>query len=249
MKQALGLAVVVAGLFIGVLALLDIGRRIGIRRRERGLESTGDAYVVADGAVFGLMGLIIAFTFSGAGARFDARRQLVGQEANAIGTAYLRLDLLPPGAQPELRQDFRNYVEARIAMYRDLRGPPPAAKDDQARAASFQRKIWTQAVSACREEESVAAQWLVISALNQMIDSSTTEAVARMTHPPGVIYWGLMVLVLAGALLAGYGMAESKRTSWIHMLAFSAMMAAAIYIILDLEYPRLGLIRIDAVDQ
>src|SRR5215831_20392927 len=134
MKQALGLAVVVAGLFIGVLALLDIGRRIGIRRRERGLESTGDAYVVADGAVFGLMGLIVAFTFSGAGARFDARRQLMGQEANAIGTAYLRLDLLPPATQPELREDFRNYADARLATYKNLALDPATAKAEEERA-------------------------------------------------------------------------------------------------------------------
>ena len=56
------------------------------------------------------MGLLIAFTFYGAGFRFDARRNLLVREANAIGTTYLRLDLLPPDTQPELRQEFRTYV-------------------------------------------------------------------------------------------------------------------------------------------
>jgi len=60
-----------------------------------------------EGSVFGLLGLLIAFTFSGAAFRFDARRQLAVEETNAIGTAYLRLDLLPADKQPALRDSFR----------------------------------------------------------------------------------------------------------------------------------------------
>ena len=69
------------------------------------------------------MGLLIAFTFSGAATRFDGRRQLIGEEANAIGTAYLRMDLLPQAAQPALREDFRNYVDARLSTKNFARGP------------------------------------------------------------------------------------------------------------------------------
>jgi hypothetical protein len=70
-----------------------------------------------------------------------------------------------------------------------------------------------------------------------------------MTHPPAVVYWTLLLLVLAGALLAGLGMGQSKQPEWIHIVAFSAIMATAVYVIFDLEYPRLGLIRVDAADQ
>ena len=73
---------------------------------------------VVDGAVFGLLGLLVAFTFSGAATRFDARRQLVVEEANAIGAAYLRLDVLPAAAQPALRARFREYLDSRLAAYR-----------------------------------------------------------------------------------------------------------------------------------
>ena len=73
-----------------------------------------------DGAVFALMGLLIAFTFSGAASRFEVRRALIVQETNDIGTAYLRLDLLPADAQPALRQDFRDYVDARLKFYASL---------------------------------------------------------------------------------------------------------------------------------
>ena len=249
MKQTLTFCFVVLGLFATVLALLEIGRRIAIRRRKQDNQGTSAGLGVIDGAVFGLMGLIIAFTFSGAATRFDTRRQLIGQEANAIGTAYLRLDLLPAAAQPELREDFRNYLDARLSIYTNLALDTEAARAEQARAAMLQGKIWAEAVAGCREAGSQATTSLVLSSLNEMIDITTTRFVALQTHPPFAIYWGLLVLVLASALLAGYGMAESKKRNWIHMVIYSAIMATAIYVIFDLEYPRIGLIRIDAADK
>jgi hypothetical protein len=85
-------------LFVGMLILLEVGRRAGVRRQLRDPSGTGAGALEA--AVFGLLALLIAFTFSGAASRFDARRHLVVEEANAIGTAYLRVDLLPPAVQP-----------------------------------------------------------------------------------------------------------------------------------------------------
>jgi hypothetical protein len=81
-----------------------------------------------------------------------------------------------------------------------------------------------------------------------MIDIATTRAVALEMHPPIVVFWGLGVLVLASSLLAGYGMAEAKARGLLHMLVYSAILAIAVYVILDMEYPRVGLIRIDAAD-
>src|SRR4051812_42876968 len=105
-------------LFVGILAALALGRWIGKRTIARygpsALPSTGSL----ETAVFALLGLIIAFTFSGALSRFDTRRAQVVDEANAMGTAYLRIDLVPANAQPKLREAFRNYVDARIKTYR-----------------------------------------------------------------------------------------------------------------------------------
>jgi hypothetical protein len=134
-------------------------------------------------------------------------------------------------------------------MYRGLTADPAIATVEQQRSVTLQRKIWAEAIDACRQAESVATTSLVIQSLNEMIDMSTTQTVAIMTHPPAIIYWTLLLLVLAGALLAGLGMGESKKPEWIHIMVFSAIMAAAVYVIFDLEYPRLGLIRVDAADQ
>ncbi len=90
---------------------------------------------------------------------------------------------------------------------------------------------------------------LLLPALNQMIDITTTRLMATKTHPPMIIFTLLFGLGLASALLAGYSMAGSRSRSWLHMLGFAAVTAIAVYVILDLEFPRLGLIRVDTFDQ
>jgi hypothetical protein len=232
-----------AALFLGMLLLLEVGRRIA---QKRGGAPSGAGAV--DGAVFALLGLLIAFTFSGAASRFDTRRQLVVQESNAIGTAYLRLDLLPPSAQPALRESFRRYVDSRLAVYRKL-PDVQAAKEELARSTSLQGEIWAQAVAACRLDAPPSAPMLLLPALNEMIDITTVRTVAALTHPPAIIFATLAALALASSLLAGHGMAGSGTRSCLHMLAFAAAMAMTVYVILDLEFPRLGLIRLDTFDR
>jgi hypothetical protein len=191
----------------------------------------------------------MAFTFSGAASRFDARRQLIIEETNHIGTAYLRLDLLPKNVQPALREQFRQYVDARLAFYRKLKDTP-AAMAEQVKASRLQGEIWQQAVAASYEKGALpAAAMLLLPALNAMIDIATTRALAMQIHPPLIIFVMLFGLALASALLVGYGMADSKERNWLHMLGLAFVMASAIYVILDIEYPRFGFIRVDAFDE
>jgi hypothetical protein len=235
-----------AAVFIGMLFLLELGRRIGRWRVAGRPEGARAEVAVMDGAVFALLGLLIALTFSGAVSRWDARRQLIVEEANAIGTAYLRLDVLPPDTQPALRETFRQYVDARLAAYRSL-PDVSAAKAELARGAKLQGALWAQAVAACQREASQPARMLVLPALNAMIDITTTRTVAAQTHPPGIIYAVLIVLILLSSVLAGDRLAEGR--SWVHMVVFAVTMALALYVIVDLEFPRLGFIRLDAYDQ
>ena len=86
-----------------------------------------DGLRAVEAALFALMGLMLGFAFAGAVSRLDARRELIVREANAIGTAYLRVDLLPAAAQPELRQLFRRYLEARMRVYIRARGSAAGA--------------------------------------------------------------------------------------------------------------------------
>lgn len=238
-----------AGLFFGMLLFSEIGRRIGLTRLRQHPEGLAQGVGAAESAVFGLLGLIIAFTFSGAAARFEARRHLITEEANAVGTAYLRLDLLSPGAQLEMRSLFRHYLDLRTASYQNLEDTT-ATRALFKETAAMQNEIWQKALIACRRPEAPSqAMMLLLPALNEMIDITTTRAMAGQNHPPLVVYILLAGLSLMGALLVGYDMAGNKERSLLHTFAFAAIMALALYVIVDLEFPRLGLISIDAADQ
>lgn len=241
MSQILAAALLVALLFAAILASLEVGWRMG---RRRPLPAQG----AVEAAVLGLMGLLMAFAFSGAATRFDSKRELVVQEANSIGTAYLRLDLLPAGAQPPLRDLFRRYVDARLAYYRDILDPQASIRHEASWLA-LQEQIWTGAVTATRDDDARStSRLLVLPSLNEMIDITTTRAAARRMHPDPAIFAMLGVAVLAGALVSGWGMAASGERSIMHIVGFALLMTIAVYVIVDLEYPRVGFLRIDSFD-
>ncbi|HSP19609.1 MAG TPA: hypothetical protein VLQ79_08845 [Myxococcaceae bacterium] len=233
-------------LFVALLGCLVLGRRLGVRDAASGTELGGVGTI--DGAVFALLGLLIAFSFSGAAERFERRRTLIVHEANAIGTAYFRLDVLPPPTQPALRESFRRYVDARLAIYRAI--PDVAAvREATRRADALQDEIWKQAVSACQASQGWRPDQVVLPAINEMIDITTTRAMALETHPPVIIYVMLFALALVSSVLAGYAMAGGARARRLHTTAFALVLTSTVYVIVDLEYPRGGLIRVDAADQ
>jgi hypothetical protein len=237
-----------AGLFVGILACLRIGWSVG-RKRLKTLGEDGQAGLGAlDGAVFGLMGLLIAFTFTGAATRFDARRDLVTQHVNAIGTAWLRLDLLPEAEREKARDGFRRYVDTQMEIVRSA-GNQDAVLAGMARLSLIQEEIWEPLVHAARTDKSLPLAQVVLPPANEMFDLSTTRFMAAQQHPPVAVFLLLGLLVLVSCLLAGYGMAKAKRQSALHLFGFAAIMALSVYLILDIEYPRLGLVRIDSFDR
>src|SRR4051794_11540737 len=131
--------VVSLGIFLGILGCLLLGRWLGQREIARYRAEGMPSISSLETAVFALLGLLIAFTFSGALSRFDLRRSQAVDEANAIGTAYLRVDLLPASAQPQLRETFRNYLDARIGTYRAL-PDVAAARRELAHSLDLQRE-------------------------------------------------------------------------------------------------------------
>ncbi len=241
----LGAMLLAIALFLALLACLEIGRRVGVRRAARDSEAALAGAGVVEGAVFALLGLLIAFTFSGAAGRFDQRRALIVEEANAIGTAYLRLDLLPAAARAELQESLRQYLDARLAVYRAV-PDMVAVHAALARSTALQQEIWSKAVAASAGSQATV---LLLPALNEMIDITTTRTMAGQTHPPLVLFALLTGLALLGALLAGHAMSSARERNWLHMATFAFALAGAVYVILDMEYPRVGLIRVDSFDQ
>jgi len=236
-------------LFLGMLILLETGRRLGIRRRPKESEGERGSLGTIEGAVFALFGLVMAFTFSGAASRFNEKRMLIAEEANTIETAYLRLLLVSPPARSELQELFRRYVDSRLDTYRQLPNMQ-AAEKELAKSKEIQEEIWRDAVAATRLSDSHPdAGRLLLPAINNMIDISTTRTMALQLHPPRVVYALLFGLGLICSLLAGYRMAIGLQRSWIHILGFSVITVIIAYVILDVEYPRAGLIRLETGDQ
>lgn len=236
------------GLFVGMMVCLIFGQRLGRRDRAEATDSTLLRLTAVEAAIFGLMGLMVAFTFSGAADRYEFRRQLVVQEANSIGTSYRSLDLLPPTRQPALREQYRRYVQARLDAYRTQSAGDPS-QEKFAGATTLQKEIWAATVAALAEVDPEMMD-SVLSPLNQMIEITTTRAIAGLTHTPKLIMVMLLVLSLVCSLLAGYVIAGTHaRQVGLHLLAFALVMTATIYVIVDLDYPRFGIIRVDFADK
>ena len=224
-------------LFLGILVCLELGRRLGLRARKHGLPK-GIGHLEA--GVFGLLGLMVAFTFGGAAGRWETRRTLIVQEANDIGTAYLRLDLLRAEDRAQLQDLFKQYVASRLEVYRVLPDEAAAMKELQ-HANQLQSAIWSNAVRACEARGDDVSARLLLPALNDMIDITTTRTMAARAHPPLLIFLLLYFLALAGSLIAGHGMAADSRRNWLHQIGYALIMSASIYVILEDRIPTRGL--------
>jgi len=254
----LNVMVSVVLVFLGMLVCGELGRRIGLGHRARDpRRKLAEGAGAAEAAVFALLGLLIAFTFSGAASRFEDRRHLVTDEANAIGTAYLRLDLLPAEAQPELRRLFRRYTDVRASTYRKqdqtvfarfLAGENQGVVAERlAQAAILQHAIWQRAITALdRPDTPARATVVLVPALNEMIDITTTRVMATRNHPPLIVFLLLVGFGLVGSVLVGYTTSINARRDWFHSILFAAILSLTMYVIVDLEYPRLGLIQVDS---
>lgn len=255
MNFALFALVIAAAFFICSLVLLNFGRHLGMRylQRQKGAGSMAGLTTV-EGAVFALIGLLLAFTISGALQRFDERRQSVVQEANAVSTAYDRLGLLEGEVAGNLQMKLKDYVRARIDLYRmphdfslwhqtELFSP-----DQQDKILDLKNKVWDATVAACPPASfrPVCAQ--VLPALTNAFEVARLRVGASEKHPPQIVYAMLFGLGLGGSLLAGFGMAAATARSWIHMVVFAGTLTAALYVVTDMEFPRLGLIRIESFD-
>lgn len=190
--------------------------------------------------------LLAAIQIGGATQRMAERRNLLVQEVNAIGTAWLRIDMINAADQPLLRDQFRRYVDGRINYYRHVAN---LDKRDAiaVEVAAIQKEIWASSMrAAARSSPPFAASYA--SAVNDMFDVSTTQTVAQKVHPPVVTYLFLCFLALVCGCFVGLNLANVKGGSLAHQALDALVMTAALHIIVGFEFPRIGTIRIDQSD-
>jgi len=231
-------------LFFGMVSFTALGHRAGRRRlRSKSVDEEFTTAVV-DAAIMSLLGLLIAFTFSKAYSRYEKRRDLIVQEVNEIGTAYMRLQLLPAERQASLRAKFHDYVTSRYQTWL-LLDDRAAAQREYEKSVKLQSEIWSDAVDATNNDTDDARK-LLLPALNDMIDITTTRLIAMQSHPPLLVYLLLGALSLAAAWTIGFGMAGSERLSLLHAVGFAGAITLALFVTLDIEFPRHGFVRLDA---
>jgi len=235
-------------LFALIVLSLRFGWLVGRRRIATFGENANDGVGAVEGAIFAMMGLLLAFSFTGAAGRFDQRRDLIVQETNAIGTAWLRLDLLREGPREQAQDLMRRYLDQRLDVYSNVTDWPRTLQSLE-KVAALQTQIWNLALAQSREDKSQPLPQVLLPALNDMFDIATTRVLATRQHPHYAIFVMLGVLVLVSAFLAGFGQSRAPHQSRWHVVGFAATTALALYLIIDLEYPRFGLIRVDSFDQ
>lgn len=236
-------------LLVLILTLsVSIGHRFGCARLKKHPDHKLEIDGIAESAVFGLLALLIAFSFSGAYDRLEHRKLHLLKEANAFSTAYDYIDLLSPKFYPSLRENIRQYLDLHLAAYNEI---PYNTKVDQvlSQAKEVESKIWKTAITGCEENPNKSLFILVIPAMDEMFRIAHTGINMAKVHPPAIVFVLLIGLAMAGAFLIGYNSANKKQRRPFHMICYVLLTAFTIYIIINIEYPRSGFIRLQFFDQ
>ena len=153
----------------------------------------------------------------------------------------------------DVRATFESILDPEVGSrfletYRRIEDEP-AAWAVNSKAVALQNRIWTEALSALPSPDQTSARVVLLPALNEMFDIAASRSAATFQHPPPVVFIMLGVLALIGAVYAGYALAGRKHATWLHALGFPAVLTLVLFVIVDLEFPRLGFIRVDAADR
>jgi len=190
-------------------------------------------------AVLGLLALLLGFTFSLALNRFEARRDLVLQEANAIGTTWLRVQLLEEPLRGQMDRAMRDYVRVRIAWSEtEERGGGGAATD------AAQRRLWTLTGAAVRGDPSPQLSRAVMDAMNQSFDLAAARTTARSTQIPRRILNILMLYAALAAVMLGYVLAADGRRHRMATTLLLALLSLSLILIMDIDRPLRGGIKV-----
>jgi hypothetical protein len=232
------LSIFLVGLAV-VLVAGEIGWQLGMRAEGRG----GESIATLEGAVLGLLALIIGFTFAMALARFEARRDAVVNEANAIGTTALRARLLPEPQRTETLKLLRDYVQVRLDLARSSLSltESPAAVD---RSNALQEAIWQQAKAVAARDNAMVPTGLFIQTLNEMIDSQGKRLAALRNRIPNSVLLSLFCIAAVASAFAGYASGLETRRTRLPVYLLGLVVCAVLVLILDLDRPTAGFIKV-----
>jgi FtsH-binding integral membrane protein len=234
-------------LFGSMILVFVLGERWRIILLKRASKERFEISGSLEGSMLGLLALLLAFTFGISNARYDARRDVLIKESNCIGTAVLRADVYPEPFRTALRRDFQEYVEARIHYY-EVGANNDSIAAAYAHAQDVSSRLWLKVTDHAKTDSIFIRNTFVLQALNDMIDAASERRYIGVSHVPVSIIWMLFLICLVVSFLLGYGM-KGKKPDRLMVMLFALVVSMTIYLILDLDRPREGIITMDAVHQ
>lgn len=229
-------------LFLVSLVLLWLSAQVGasLRRRRPLKDDERDDFGIVQAASLTLLGLIIGFSFSMAVSRYDQRKNYEEAEANAIGTEYVRADLLPAGGGARVRELLRNYVDQRVLFY--VTRDEHQLQQINASTAQLQADLWS-AVKAPALAQPTPVVALAVAGMNDVLNSQGyTQAAWWNRIPAGA--WALMIVIaICGNVLVGYGVRAAKVSTGL-LFVLPLLISIAFLLIADIDSPRRGFIHV-----
>jgi hypothetical protein len=223
-----------------LLGSMESGYRLGRWRRSLISDEKEQPVGAMVASILGLVALVLGFTFSLAAMRFDARRMAVLEEANAIGTTYLRSGLLPEPQRTEVARLLRDYVEVRVHAT-----DAGQAEQAMARSEALHQQLWAQAAAAAERDTGSIMTGIFIQSLNDTIDlHSKRVLVGIRSRIPLVLWIGLLGLAMLGMAAVGYQAALSATRRSPAMAGLVLAFSVVLLLIADLDRGQEGLLRV-----
>ena len=243
-NQRMGVVSLSVALLFLLLFASEVGIRIGRVRAHAYSADQRTLIVEIVAAMLGIAALLLGFSFSMAAQRFDERRLIIMDEANAIGTVYLRTRMIPEPERSQIRRELRSYIDADLSRYARPGDSKHAATDAAPESPSPEEKIWYLATAIAEHGPTALPNGLLIQSLNEMFDLETKRTLIFESHVPGVIAALLAAVSLCSLLTVGYAFGLYGRRNSPLIAVIAVAIAGTVFVIFDLDEPRSGLIHV-----
>jgi hypothetical protein len=235
----------VLGLVCFALMLIasEAGFRLGRRSGNRVTSDTKSQHLTVEAGILGILGLLLGFTMSMALTRFEVRKHLVLEEAQAIGAAYSFTHLLPVEEGKEIADLLRDYTNTRIRGEdaRDVYEQITAARQESRR---LQEMFWRRAIAYGQEQPSMVRAGLLLQSLKEVTQLDAARWVAFQDQVPAMVIYAIAIVGLLAVMTVGYTFGLSGIRQPFSMFILSLAITLVLAIIVDVDRPREGLIRV-----
>lgn len=231
-------------LFVAMLIAIESGYRLGVKSKKLANPSYKSHIESVQSSLLGILALLIAFTFSIALQRFDSRSEAVVDEANSIGTAFLRAQLLPIAVRQDVQKALHQYIDIRV---QSSTLPLDHTNDHLAlrtNANDILNSLWQLAIQAAEIDQNPVTTGLFIQSLNELIDSFGRRTATVDRHVPEAVLMLLSIVFIATGCVVGYsvGITNNRPSNMSYLMV--GLIVLLVFIIIDLDHPRRGLIRV-----